>query len=419
MFYSPTKVAIAGILIWLVIWLLLPVVVIGEIAPGALLYAALCYLSFFIGAALWGGRRGSPEVSPWEGPLRRGLFWGTVITGLLGMGLRIYDRLLRGVEYGANAADLREALTNSSNTIPGIASAILFPFCLIPLMLLLSSSDRRKKGLLLIAVTVFALPMAESFFQLSRSFMLLTVGIAFATIVITRYGGRALNRKLLLRSVVGILALVAVSSAIFSVRLTEGRRELSDSVYDSVYAAYLQPNDTARRAVYGSGRVTSFAMLSVLPNGMYYLSGAYEFSALWDRPGDQPFAYGQLHFYVFAKVFYTMIGSDYLTAQRVQDFVYRDGVFQTFFGPLWVDFGWFALLLMAPFGYIMKRMAAMVSQGSVAYLPLYCYLIIVVFFMPVVNFLISGFGILAITAFIIFLLIARNAEAAPQRRGVA
>lgn len=414
MFFSPIRTALFGILIWIALWLVMPVVQVGSLELSALIYIAVCYLCMFAGAALVKRTEQSelPDLATlWDRPLNRQLFWGTAVLGVIGLGLRLYDRLvLRGVEYGASAIELREALSTSSTSVAGIIAAVLLPMCLIPMILLLASYERSKAWLLAIASVVFILPMAESFFQLSRSFMLLTIGIGFATVSLTRFGGRLLNRRLIVVSLLGALGVAIVSTLIFSARIEAGYSQLSDSVFESAYAEFLKPNDFAWAAIASGSPLESFSMLALLPNGLYYLTGAYEFSALWDRPDTQQFAYGQLLFYPFVRVAYRLMGIDFLNQFDVETYVYRDGVYQTFFGPLWSDFGWFGPFTMIAFGALVQVLSQRVRRGSLAVMPLYIYLVIVVYFMPVVNFLTNGFGMLSITAFGLFAVYAARVE---------
>jgi oligosaccharide repeat unit polymerase len=421
-FYSPIRTALFGLLIWAALWIVMPLTQVGRLEPGAMLYIVASYLCMFAGAAvaqrqLVPGRLDPPTI--WNGPLRRRLFWGSAALGMLGLLLRLVDRLLiRGVEYGASALELREALSETSTSAAGILAALILPLCLIPLILLLASSERRNRWLLTFAGIVFIVPMIESFFQLSRSFMLLTTGIAFAAASLTLFGGKLLNRTLILTSLVGAVTVAIVSTLIFSARIEAGRRQLTDSIFDSAYAEFLQPNSFAWSVITSGSGFESFALLSILPNGMYYLSGAYEFSALWARPDTQQFAFGQLLFYPFVRVGYQLIGVDIQNRFDVETYVFRDGVWQTFFGPLWVDFGWFGPFVMIIFGVIIQVLSIRVRKGSLALLPLYTYLIIVVFFMPVINFLISGFGMLAITAFTLFAIYASQVDR-DERVGVS
>ena len=140
-----------------------------------MLYIGLAYLAMFCGIGLAQRSQPSPDsgaIAVWQRPLAKRLFWSTASLGVIGVSLRVIDRLLlRGIDYGANALELREALSETSSSFAGILAAVLLPFCLVPLMLLLASSERRNRLLLAVAAVVFILPTAESFFQLSRSYM--------------------------------------------------------------------------------------------------------------------------------------------------------------------------------------------------------------------------------------------------------
>ncbi len=419
MFYSPVKLAIGGIVAWFIVWVVTPVDVLGRVPVGAVVYAVLSYAALIFGAVM--AQRPELETPDawsdliWDQPLDRGAYWVTMALGLTGMVLRLYDRLfLRGAEYGVNAVEFREALETSGSTWAGMIGSLLIPLCIIPLMLILGSRDRKSKLLLAAAALVCLLPMAESLFQLSRSFLIQTLGLIFATIVITRYRGRPLNRRLITISLVGTLLMLFVSTLIFSTRLEASQDRLEDSVFTSGYADFLQPNQRARETISSGSDIATMATLSILPNGMYYISGAYEFGALWMRPDGQPFAYGKIHFYPFLRVIYAVLGLDEITSQEMDAYVYRPGLFQTFFGSLWADFGWVGPFLMIPFGYLSKVLSYRARAGVVAVLPIYTYLTIVIFFMPVVSFLVNGFGMLAVTAFAVFGVLASARSRAPQ-----
>ena len=407
MFYSPNKLALGGILAWIFIWLITPVDVIGHIAPGALVYSIICYVFLFVGT-LYGQRSSTmgpaPIDSPWTGFLQTRLFFGSAIIGLLGMGLRLFDRLyLRGAQYGASALEFRDQLSTTAVTPVGAIASTLFPFCLLPLLLLLASRDGlRRPAMVVLAVGLFILPMTESLFQLSRSFLIMTLGLAFAVVVITRYQGNPFNRRLLLITVAGLVGLALASTAIFSARLEAGQWRLSDSVFESVYAEFLQPNQSAREAINSGSEAASFTYNAILPNGMYYMSGVYEMSVLWDRPDGQEHSYGALLFLPFVRGLSLITGEDLLTGIDVQGYIYRDGVFQTFFGPLWVDFGWFGPLFMILLGFIAQRLADAVKLGSVGKLPIYAFVAIVIFFMPVTSLLVNGLGVFCAIAFAAF-----------------
>jgi hypothetical protein len=102
----------------------------------------------------------------------------------------------------------------------------------------------------------------------------------------------------------------------------------------------------------------------------------------------------------------------------------RDGVFTSFFGPLWTDFGWFSAPCMFTFGVICKLFARSAHAGRVGVMPLYAYFCVIIFFMPVVNFWVSAQGSYLINAFIVVWLSSlvwnkRQGNLWPQSKGSA
>jgi oligosaccharide repeat unit polymerase len=411
--YNPAAIALTGILAWLFFWIVTPVYATGTIDPSALAYIAACYVGFFLGcfAHTVSGQksRAVPPASSWNLPFPKGMFWISVLFGLVGMGLRFYDRaVLRGADY-SNALDLRDTLTQVAAGPVSIAGAILLPFCFIPLVALLVSRFRPSQlGLYLISILVFFLPAIESLAQLSRSIMLTTLALGFAAVVCTRFRGSVFNRKLALVTAGGILIMLIASTFVFTNRLDLSDRTLSSSVVLSVYADNLQPTETAWRGLVSGSPIESTFYSTILSNGMYYISGAFEFSTLWTRPDEQPFTYGAFNGIAYVRALQIVLapGSEALFDEA--NVVYKVGVFQTFFGGAWVDFGYFGPVFLFLFGYVSRMTAMMARAGNVAILPIYLYLAIVIFFMPVTNFINGGLGNYIIASFLIIPVIFKN-----------
>lgn len=402
--YNPTRVALAGIFAWAFFWLVTPVYPTASLSATAMLYIGVCYLGFFIGCAAYPMVTGVSErnvpASDWQRPTAYGLFWLSTAIGLAGMALRIYDRVaLRGVDYSGSAAELRETLSNVGAGPLGAIAGVLFPFCLVPLVVLLASKFKpRQIPLYVIAIAVFALPTIESLAQLSRSVLLLSAVMIFAAITCTKFRGNTANRKLLLFTA-GLIAAMAILSTIIFVNRLEGEdRQLSESVITSVYAENLQPNETAWAGLVAGSDLEKRYYSIILPNGMYYLSGAYEFTTLWLRPDTQTFAYGGYNFIAFVRAFQILFSPNSEPMNEAA-LVYRIGVFQTFFGNAWVDFGYFAPLVLIAMGFFCRYLGLKARAGNLNVLPLYLFIVVIVFFMPVGNFVNGGLGNFALAAF--------------------
>jgi hypothetical protein len=402
--YNPSRIAIAGIVAWLFFWLVTPVYATVSLSATAMVYIGLCYAGFFAGCAAYPLMTGVSEqnvpANAWQGAPAYRLYWISVAIGLAGMALRLYDRVaLRGVDYAGSAADLRETLSSVGAGPVAAVAAVLFPFCLIPLLVLLASRFKpRQIPLYVIAIAIFFLPTIESLAQLSRSILLTSIVLLFAGITCTKFGGNAANRKLLVATIGGIVLMAVASTAIFVSRLEETYRRLSESVLQSVYADHLQPTETAWVGLVAGTDLERRYYSIILPNGMYYISGAYEFSDLWLRPDVQNFSYGAYNFIAFVRAAQILFAPDSEPLDEAT-LVYKTGVFQTFFGNAWVDFGYFAPLVLVLMGYFTRYLGLRARAGNLNVLPLYLFLVVIIFFMPVGNFVNGGLGNYILGAF--------------------
>ena len=102
-------------------------------------------------------------------------------------------------------------------------------------------------------------------------------------------------------------------------------------------------------------------------------------------------------------------------------YVFRLGVWQTFFGPIWADFGWLGLPFMFVFGVIAAGLARRARLGQLHVLPLHLYMSVVIVFMPVVNLLTNALGWFTVVSFILFASAVRDRPfaAAPAQRAPA
>lgn len=145
--------------------------------------------------------------------------------------------------------------------------------------------------------------------------------------------------------------------------------------------------------------------MGLVPIMQYYLHGLFEFGLLWDYSNFATgHAYGAAQFFPYVKAL-EILGITTIPATSL--LFPRIGVFTSFFGPLWVDFGWFGPFFMVAFGMLAKRLGKAVAANSVAAVPLYSYLVTVILLMPVGNLISSAQGVYILNAFLIFAVVTR------------
>jgi len=133
----------------------------------------------------------------------------------------------------------------------------------------------------------------------------------------------------------------------------------------------------------------------------YYTHGMFEFNYLYEKH-DQPFRCGAYMFSIIPKLSNIIFRTKF-DLNAISSSMPRKGVYTSFFGPLYVDFGWFGPVFMFLFGLFQSVVYNKIMRGNFKYIPLLFYFFIINFFMPVVNFIISAQGLYIIIAFIVFI----------------
>lgn len=423
MLWHPWKVAVLGIVAWLAVRFLAPIEGIVPLSSTALWYIVACYLAFFTGCAA--RALSQPAVSPnrksaeelWRGAWPPEYFWTIFAIGLAGVAMRLYDRIVvRGASLTLDIAEIRDTLADSQSSLFGALGGFLSPFAFLPLiMLFLKQDDEHRFVRFSCSILLFILPVADAARQGSRSVMLVAVALLVFAIALTRFEGKLLHRRLFYPAVGLVAGLAVASTVIFSARLSSHDRDLRDAVFNAVFAQSIGPNYEARLGIMSDEPAVSEYYRIVVPNALYFTSGVYEFSRLWDRPDRQVFSWGTNFIYP-----YTRVANSILRLKRIPAFLqpddalfFRSGVFTTLFGPLWVEWGYLGAFMMFLFGFLLTGMSLSIRDGKVHLVPLYACLMAAVLYAMVVNIMALGFGFFSLNAFILFALL-QAPQASPR-----
>lgn len=410
MLYRPAQIAMVGMAVWFAIWLLLPVEIRLPLRWNTIGFITLGY-ACFVGGCLWGQQSDDNRHLPaliaankWNLPLLTNLFWATFWLGLMASALRLYDRIIvRGIDYSAGIDEVRETLETTDFSPASVVASIFLPLCFMPIFLLLASRWERGHGLKFgLAVPLALFPMAETIAQATRSVMLLTAMMLFFAFCLFRNGGRVLSRRTLLPLLGGVLVLTVVSGALFSNRLEAYGRTVGESVINSVYAEAFSPSKLATDALASNNPVIKSSIETYLPLGMYYVHGYYELDLALNRTDEQFFGFGSYIFYPYSRVLGAVFGNENIRGLDDNRVLHRTGTFTSFFGPLWVDFGYFMFPLLVMLGYAAQRMAVLVAKGYLNVTPLYLLFMVAIFYAPVFNFLTNGFGFFIFNGYLLF-----------------
>ena len=162
-------------------------------------------------------------------------------------------------------------------------------------------------------------------------------------------------------------------------------------------------NSTKSKIIHTNNKTLQASRLTAINFAQYYLHGVYEFGYLY-RNYDKNYHYGAYTFNIVAK-FINIIFRTNINLNKIKDAPPRTGVYTTFFGPVFIDFGWVSLIFMFFFGAIQKTIYNKCLEGRFQFLPLLFYFLIINFFMPVFNFINGAQGLYIIVTFILFAII--------------
>lgn len=412
MLYNPAGLAIAGMSFYLLLWAFAPVHLDVTLSFGGLVFISACYAFFIAGCVLGGKKRTTlalyRQIPQLRGDMSAKVFWIICVIGLIGACLKVYDRyFIRGISLGAGLFEAREELNDAASGPLSVIAGLLYPFSLIPLIVDMSIYKTKRLGFRrVVAALLFIFPAVDALLLLSRSQMLVSGLLIYLLISHTVHGGRLIVRKMVLVAV-GIFAfLVTLSGVAFATRLEGMGHDLTYSILNSGYAFTVQPSAGLLAYIQQSENYFTGALLTVTNMSQYLLHGIPEFSLLWDRGDSQLFTWGSQFFFPYVKTLNILQVAD-IPIPDAEDIYIRVGVYTSFFGPLWADFGYFGLIFMLLFGFLAARASNAVINGNVYVTPLYLYMALIILMMPTVNLFIGAQGIYAINAFLVFILISK------------
>lgn len=413
MIYRPENVLFLGMGCYLLIFILSPLVVSVPLEFGSFAFVALTSFALILGS--WSADRfrvgKEPRKTParWLRRMENRLFWGTFWLGLTGNLLRLVDRyVLRGVS-GEVGLEAREMLIETAGGPLALIGGVLYPFGYLPIFVLLGARvlprTSWKVGL---AAFVFLIPTLDALVLFSRSFMLVSLTMIYFGLSLTLFRGGALPRQILFPALAVVAVVMTASVLIFAWRLEQMSFDILDSMFMSGYAFTVKPSVAAERFI-AEGSALGGVLAAVLPIAQYYVHGLLEFQILWSVNDTQVYTGGALLFGPYVKLL-SLLGL--ASEPNLFELFPRAGIFTSFWGPLWVDFGWFSPLVMFFFGFSARMLARAARTKDLGAVPIYTYFCVILFFMPVVNFAITAQGIYVINAFILFWFMSRKAARA-------
>jgi hypothetical protein len=201
-----------------------------------------------------------------------------------------------------------------------------------------------------------------------------------------------------------LLAVLLASMLLFYLRVAQRGVGLDELAKFSAFTLLVPLNDDALIAIRDLPALPSIALYNITAIGQYIVHGVFEFFALVQlKSPDDPLLLGRYEF-----MFLDQIQRIVLPGTPVADletFNPTSAVFSTFWGPAYIDFGYFMVLFAFALGLAVDWARRLVASGDLFGVPLHALFVLQIALVPIVNgFLMSAaitlnLGFLGIWAF--------------------
>jgi len=280
-----------------------------------------------------------------------------------------------------------------------VISAIFRHLYFAPLIYYFASKTRNR-NILLFCVVLFFLPLLESSLRGSRRAVFESAGLLFTILIV--FG------RINLKSYKTFLSFILLATIllVFSISVLQGRvqgdkSDFYQEMLNSHYNDFLPPSEKAIEFL-GETDESLYKRLyfSELHIGQYVTHGVFEMDHSISRfPAYR--TYGGYNFYLLAKALNVLKLTD-IPLEKLNNPVGRN-TYITFFGELYFDFGWLAVLAMFLFG-ALQRWLLISCQSNYLLMPIMVLLLFNNAFILIFSFIRAQFS-LSIAVLIVFLIL--------------
>lgn len=395
--FHPAFILIAGHLFYFILFLLSPLKI--EILPSFESYFVyfIAFSIFLFGLTLtfkFPIKRDVVFSLSYDEKIIIKFFYIIIILILIGILLRIIDRFyFRGVNLLMSSYERKKLIEASESSIFSVLSSFIFPagLFILPLKKIL----KIKSSLLtFLSILIFIYPAFDVVLTGNRGLMIVTLFMYISLLLITNEFKKN-KKKIIVVSLVFLMAF-GFSLYVFLDRITSFGFTPKYSANYSHYAFTMKPNEQANKIMEGN---TAFPILvfAYVNFSQYYLHGLLEWGYLYDNFELGKHTYGNDSFYIIKKFLDKVTGET--RHINTKESYPRSGVYTTFLGPFYIDFGFVVFFILLLGGYIIKNIWTAIVIGHIEWVPLMLYLYCVIFFFPVVNFIQSALGTYILASF--------------------
>lgn len=374
-----------GVFIWFFIFILFPAKIISPFGKESFWFIFLSYVSLILGYLFFPNTKTHNKGFVIISKRFIYIIIGTTVMSYLFRYIDLF--IFRKVSFSNDVWQNRALLAETKPNFIFTLSAILMHLYFIPIIFVLKNKITGKI-ISMISLLLFLLPFIEGFIRGSRNafftpvILLLIILLYFKKIFFTR------KHILLIIFTITILFTIA-TSIIMQREAGETDDNYSSLTTDFYLNEFLEPSPVLFELIHSTNNNSiKKMMVSGFQIAQYYVHGVFEFDNLVKYYQKTPMKhqYGKFTFSIINKFTnkYEFTDSNLKEVQLMNP---RGSTFITFFGGLYVDFGWFGLIMIFLYGCFQKRIVDKITFGNNSYLPLFFFFLFCNFFMLTFNFL--------------------------------
>jgi hypothetical protein len=391
---TPLQIFLLSNIVWLALLIIAPVSPRWppELLP-LLLYAS-CVVCILAGLALPHLMRMQFTPVPTDRRHFELLFKICLYLGAIGLGLKIIDLIVyRNVEVSLDFIENRKASEIAQTSALSSAAAFLQPYGVSAFVLTcvatkLGIHQRLDPRAMAVGLGVLLLPVV---FGSRSTIMIAGIEVGFLTLLLLR----KLTQRMIALGLATTVGFMFVFAIIFATRLQLAGVDYRFAARYSAYTLVTPLNEDYLAVIEAADYATGSLLAAFASILQYILSGAFEFFYLVELKSEN-FSLGGRQFFIIPKIINvingvpatTMAYTDYIETPRV-------GVFQTLYGPMYIDFGYYCMFFAFAFGVVVELVRMRVIAGDYSALPLHLFFIMTIALAPIESGLGMNAGIIA------------------------
>ncbi len=393
-----------GVFIWIITFVVLPINISKSISANALWFLLASFSSIIFGYFLVDNK----QIITTSKTNQKHIFFVFVLVAFIGFISRYLDLFyFRECSFSNNFLVNRINLTNYRNNAPiilsilGILRSVYFAPIIIVIILKSKNRIHLIFSILLVLLTIF-----ESILLGTRKHYFILFLVITISFFVSRKWNSLFSFGFVLKMTLGLLFLFSMSYYVVKDRLqtihstSEWKEELTSSRYNDFVP--LKEDFKLDHFDSKDDSLNSRIYFSLAHIGQYIVHGIFELDYII-RNEKLPRAKGKYTFYPILKLT-NRLGLTKSDLTNTSDYHPRDYVYITFFGGLYVDFGWFSLIFSFLYGLIFRRIYEK-SKSSIFFKLILIHVILINISLPIFS-LIRGGGLYPFFTFLfVFLLL--------------